>query len=84
MSNVPSFDTGIPVLTEVFQEVAAPSPAAPDWEALERRLFARVMDAIDGQIEAAMARATQQAVGELRQGVRDALHEVIASAIRDV
>ena len=37
MSNS-SFDPGIPVLTEVFQEPASSAPAAPvDWEALERR-----------------------------------------------
>ncbi|WP_426110274.1 hypothetical protein [Massilia sp. PWRC2] len=85
MSSFPSFDAGIPVLTEVFQELpAAAAPAAVDWDALERRLFARVMDTIDTRIEAAIANAMQQAVGDIREGVRAALQEVIANAIKEV
>lgn len=83
MTQVPSFDSGIPVLTEVFQEAGPPAAVAFDLDALERRLFARVMETIDVQIEAAIARAMQQAVGDIRQGVRAALHEVIANAVRE-
>lgn len=94
MSSFPSFDAGIPVLTEVFQEPLSAAPAASaeeaaaaaavDWDALERRLFARVMETIDAQIEAAISNAMQQAVGDIRQGVRAALQEVIANAVKEV
>lgn len=84
MSNVPSFDPGIPVLTEVFQEPAVPGPGpALDWDALERRLFEHLMENIHGQIEVAVERAIQQAIGEIRPGVRAAVKEIIAHEIKN-
>ncbi len=81
MSNS-SFDPGIPVLTEVFQEPASSAPAAPvDWEALERRLFEHLMENIHGQIEAAVQRAMQQAIGDIRHSVRGAVQEIIAQEV---
>jgi hypothetical protein len=84
MSNIPAFDPGIPVLTEVFQETSAPGPApAVDWDALERRLFEHLMENIHGQIEVAVERAIQQAIGEIRPGVRAAVKEIIAVEIKN-
>jgi hypothetical protein len=79
MSNFPSFDAGIPVLTEVFQE--PPVAAQVDWEALERRLFEHLMENLHGQIESAVERAMQQAMGEIRQSVRAAVREIIAREV---
>lgn len=77
-----SFDPGIPVLTEVFQEPGAAAPAAAvDWDALERRLFEHLMENLHGQIEAAVERAMQQAIGDIRISVRGAVKDIIAQEI---
>ncbi|MDB5959020.1 MAG: hypothetical protein JWP59_314 [Massilia sp.] len=81
MSNFPSFDPSIPVLTEVFQEPAAAAASAVDWEALERRLFEHLMENIHGQIESAVERAMQLAIGDIRNSVRGAVKEIIAQEI---
>ncbi|HEU5435100.1 MAG TPA: hypothetical protein VFU95_01675 [Telluria sp.] len=80
MSNSPSFDPSIPVLTEVFQE-PAPARSGVDWEALERRLFEHLMENIHGQIESAVERAMQQAIGDIRVSVRAAVQEIIAQEV---
>lgn len=80
--STPSFDPGIPVLTEVFQEPAASAPAAQvDWEALERRLFEHLMENIHGQIATAVEKAMQQAIGDIRHSVRGAVQEIIAQEV---
>lgn len=83
MSNIPSFDPSIPVLTEVFQEPAptASSPASIDFDALEKRLFERLMEQLHGQIEAGIERAVQQAVSELRPRVRAAVQDIVAQEV---
>jgi hypothetical protein len=63
MSDIPSYDESIPVLTEVVAETApapeaAPAAAQPTreldddaWRALEERLVARVLDRLQDRVE---------------------------------
>ena len=95
MSDIPSYDESIPVLTEVVAETA-PAPAEPEpnapaaiqepreldddaWRALEERLVARVLDRLQDRVELVLE-------DQVRSGMAPVLDHVVtrlATELRD-
>lgn len=84
MTQNPTFDTSIPVLTEVFQEKAAPQDGTnahlearaidswtePEWNLLERRLSERILQQLQGRVDFV-----------LEQRLKDSMEEVLQQAM---
>lgn len=86
MSQKPAFDATIPVLTEVFQELptaagARASAADPEWDLLERRLCERIVDQLQGQVDAALQTALAGLGDEIRRSLRRTVGQTVAAAV---